>query len=130
MSEDLIDRATAVRESAYARYSGFKVGAALRCASGEIFVGCNVENVSLGLTICAERSAVAAAVAAGKTDFVEIAIVADSEVPIVPCGACRQFMAEFKEDLRIHSVTHSGLRAAFSLSELLPRPRQGILGEK
>ncbi|MDQ2866965.1 MAG: cytidine deaminase [Verrucomicrobiota bacterium] len=126
MSRDLIEIASAARERAYARYSGFKVGAALRCVSGEIFVGCNVENVSLGLTICAERSAVVAAVAAGFTRFEEIAIVADSQKPIVPCGACRQFLSEFGENLIVHSATTTGAVARFSLHEIFPRSRQGL----
>ncbi len=91
----LIDAAIEARLAAYAPYSNFQVGAALLCQSGEIFTGCNVENLSFGLTICAERSAIFAAVAAGQQKFRAIAVVADSEKAISPCGACRQVMCEF-----------------------------------
>lgn len=112
---------------AYAPYSGFRVGAALLTSAGDVFLGCNIENVSYGLTICAERGAVSAAVAAGAMGFTRIAIAADSTEPIVPCGACRQVLAEFNPELEIVSTTVSGKVAEFSLAELLPRPRQGIL---
>lgn len=88
------------QDKAYAPYSGFKVGAAVY-AGGEIFQGCNVENAAYGSSICAERSAALAAVAAGNTFFDSIAVVGDSEDPTVPCGACRQFLAEFNPDMRV-----------------------------
>ena len=128
MNNDVLRaEALAAMEMAYARYSGFRVGAALLASSGEVFVGCNIENVSLGLTMCAERGAVSAAVAAGARSFARIALAADSTEPIVPCGACRQVLAEFRPDLPIVSYTMNGRVAEFSLDELLPRPRQGIL---
>ena len=123
----LVQMATGARLNAYAPYSNFKVGAALRAATGEVFTGCNVENVSYGLTICAERVAVGSAVQAGATEFDHLAIVTDSTEPVVPCGACRQVLAEFCPDLRITSRTVSGLTAEFALGTLLPKPRQGIL---
>ena len=125
--ELLMQIADEARLKAYAPYSNFKVGAALRVVTGEVFSGCNVENVSYGLTICAERVAVGAAVQAGATEFDRLAIVTDSAEPVVPCGACRQVLAEFCPDLRIVSRTLGGLTAEFSLSTLLPKPRQGIL---
>jgi cytidine deaminase len=120
-------RAWAARERAYAPYSKFSVGAALLTGSGEIFAGCNVENISLGLTICAERAAVAAAIQAGQQDFVAILVAADTEVPVVPCGACRQFLAEFNAELPIYSVGRDYEQRSWSLLQLLPWPRAGIL---
>ncbi len=92
---DLICSAWSVRQNAYAPYSGFAVGAALLDSHGTIFTGCNVENLSFGLTICAERGAVMQALAANSRSFVALAIVADSDTPLSPCGVCRQFLAEF-----------------------------------
>lgn len=126
--EELISAAREVRENAYAPYSHFQVGAALRTASGRIFRGCNVENLSFGLTICAERAAVLAAVAAGETRFEAIAVVADSVQPVTPCGACRQVLAEFSLDLRVCSVNLQGKRYESTIAELLPRAKEGILG--
>ena len=126
--EELVQMATDARLKAYAPYSNFKVGAALRAATGEVFTGCNVENVSYGLTICAERVAVGSAVQAGLTAFDQLAIITDSAEPVVPCGACRQVLAEFCPDLSIISRTVSGLTAEFVLATLFPKPRQGILG--
>ncbi|HSH38941.1 MAG TPA: cytidine deaminase [Chthoniobacterales bacterium] len=125
---DLVQMAADARLKAYAPYSNFKVGAALRAATGEIFTGGNVENVSYGLTICAERVAVGSAVQAGVSEFDGLAIVTDSAEPVVPCGACRQVLAEFCPDLPIVSRTVSGLTAEFALSTLFPKPRQGIVG--
>ncbi len=93
--EELKRQALAVRDHAYAPYSRFAVGAAVETANGRIFTGCNVENASYGLTICAERSAIFQAVAAGETRLRRIAIAADSPDPVAPCGACRQVMVEF-----------------------------------
>lgn len=93
--DELVAAATEVRNRAHAPYSGYRVGAALLTADGRIFVGCNVENASYGLSVCAERHAVAAAVAAGCRDFAGIAVVTRSDPPAAPCGACRQVLAEF-----------------------------------
>ena len=115
------------RSKAYAPYSKFAVGAAVRCKSGAVFAGTNVENRFFGLTICAERVAIGAAVVGGEGDFVAIAVMADSDEPIAPCGACRQFLAEFAPDLIIVSATVRGQRKIENLSHLLPDPTRGIL---
>ena len=125
--ESLLQDAAAARLRAYAPYSNFKVGAALRTKTGEVFTGGNVENISFGLTMCAERVALGAAVQAAFTEFDELALVTDSVEPVVPCGACRQVLAEFSPDLRIVSGTVSGATTEFDLATLLPKPRQGIL---
>jgi cytidine deaminase len=125
--DNLIRAASAARKQAYAPYSGFAVGAAVQCKSGAVFVGSNVENISYGLTICAERIAMASAVAAGDREFVAIAVVADTSEPIVPCGACRQFLAEFAPELVIVSATVRGGQKIENLSHLLPDPNRGIL---
>ncbi|PYK80406.1 MAG: cytidine deaminase [Verrucomicrobia bacterium] len=125
--DDLVAMALAARSKAYAPYSKFAVGAAVKCKSGAVFVGANIENRSFGLTICAERVAMGAAVAGGERDFVAIAVTSDSDEPIVPCGACRQFLAEFNPDLIIVGATVRGDRKIDSLSRLLPDPTRGIL---
>lgn len=117
--EELLARAREVRERAYAPYSGFPVGAALETEEGEIFTGCNVENASYGLTVCAERSAVSAAVAAGKTRFRRIAVVTEGRLATPPCGACRQVLSEFAPELEVISEAGSH-RMNWRLSELLP----------
>ena len=124
--DSLARQAWAAREQAYAPYSKFAVGAALLSESGEVHTGCNVENISFGLTICAERSAVTAAVQAGCRIFSGIAIVADTESPVVPCGACRQFLAEFHLTLPICTFGRGGVSRTWLLSELLPSPFEGI----
>jgi cytidine deaminase len=124
---NLIRTAFEARNQAYAPYSGFAVGAAVQCKSGAVFVGSNIENISYGLTICAERIAIASAVAAGEREFVAIAVVADTSEPIVPCGACRQFLAEFAPELIIVSATVRGGQKIENLSHLLPDPNRGIL---
>lgn len=126
-TESLISAAKKAREAAYSPYSNFAVGAALLCETGEVFVGCNVENISFGLTICAERAAVAQAVASGCRKFSMLAIVTDSASSAAPCGACRQVLAEFSPELEIVSATIGGTREKFSLSTLLPNPTTGIL---
>lgn len=126
--EELLTHARKVREKAYAPYSRFAVGAALRAKSGQVFTGCNVENLSFGLTCCAERNAVFAAVAQGEREFEAIAIVADSKEPVTPCGACRQVLAEFGLDLEVCSSNLQGETYTASLRELLPRAKEGILG--
>jgi len=120
----LLAAARAVRERAYCPHSGFAVGAAVRTVAGDVFTGVNVENASYGLTICAERSAVAAAVAAGMRpgQLAAVALVADADQPVTPCGACRQVIAEFAApDCRIVSglVRGEAVRV-WSLPELLP----------
>ena len=124
----LIEAARQAREQAYAPYSRFAVGAALRTKSGRVFTGCNVENLSFGLTICAERVAVGVAVAAGEREFEALAVVADSREPVTPCGACRQVLAEFSLTLPVCSANLEGAVYESSIAELLPRAKEGILG--
>lgn len=123
--DTLITAAWQARERAYAPYSKFAVGAALLAADGRVFGGCNVENISYGLTMCAERVAIGAAVVDGVRDFVVMAVVADTAVPISPCGACRQVMAEFGVP-KVLLANRSGW-LEFTLEELLPRATAGIL---
>jgi cytidine deaminase len=125
---ELIEQARAARDKAYAPYSKFPVGAALLTATGCVFTGCNVENLSFGLTICAERNAVFAAVAAGERRFTKIAIVADSKTPVSPCGACRQVLAEFGLELDVCSANLQDEHFEMRLNQLLPRATEGILG--
>ncbi len=117
--EPLVAAAQQVRRNAYAPYSQFAVGAALLGTSGRIHVGCNVENASYGLTICAERNALFAAVAAGERAFVAL-VVAAHDAEVFPCGACRQVLAEFCDDLPILIVGEDGKRQETSLRALLP----------
>jgi cytidine deaminase len=125
--ERLVEAAIDARKRAHVPYSKFAVGAALLAKSGKVFKGCNVENISLRLTMCAEEVAVGAAVVAGETEFSAIAVVADSNHPIMPCGGCRQLLAEFNSSLKIISAKLDGETETHSLTELLPHPRQGIL---
>jgi|SRR5947209_3439995 len=106
--------------NAYAPYSHFRVGAALRTRRGEIVVGSNIENSAYGQAICAETLAVASAVSQGLKDFEEIAIATEDKEPTPPCGACRQVLSEFAPNIRISSYTRNGKEAAWSLGELLP----------
>ena len=114
--------AVQVRAQAYAPYSRFQVGAALRAADGTIFSGCNVENSSYPAGICAERGALAAAVAAGHRAFTHVVIITDAEHPTPPCGICRQALVEFSTQLEILSVTTAGAETRWSLADLLPSP--------
>lgn len=117
----LYDAARKVREHAYAPYSGFKVGAALRTASGAVFAGCNVENVAYPEGTCAEAGAIAAMCAAGEREIVELVVVADSTSPVPPCGGCRQKIAEFaKADVQVAMVSLDGVRHVVTVAELLP----------
>lgn len=121
----LIQHAWDVRERAYAPYSGFPVGAALLAGDGRVFTGCNIENLSYGLTICAERVAIGSAVAAGVRSFPMIAVVADTDVPVSPCGACRQVLAEFGVERIL--LANRSQTMEFELADLLPRASAGIL---
>jgi len=116
----LLAFAREAQEKAYAPYSGFRVGAAVYSADGEIFEGVNVENAAYGSTLCAERGAIMAAVAAGYRDITAIAVVGDSEAPTVPCGACRQVLAEFNPDMRIIMGGRTDEVMVMTLDELLP----------
>ena len=118
---NILDVAKQVRENAYAPYSNFKVGAALRTLSGNVYAGCNVENVAYPEGTCAEAGAIAAMVAAGETEFVEIAVIAASSAPVTPCGGCRQKLAEFAAtDARITMATTAGEVREATVAELLP----------
>lgn len=125
MSKDtdaLVAEARTALLNSYAPYSEFRVGAALLTRSGKVFKGVNVENASLGLSICAERVAIFTAVAAGEREFEAIAIATLAESPTPPCGACRQVMLEFADDLAIHLVVANAPVEDHTLSELAPRP--------
>ena len=117
----LLEDAAKVRENAHAPYSGFKVGAAIRSRSGQVFVGCNVENVAYPEGTCAEAGAIAAMVAAGEGEIAEVAVIADSPAPVTPCGGCRQKLAEFGvADVRVTMATVAGVETTVTLAELLP----------
>jgi cytidine deaminase len=120
-ADDLIDRARDASARAYAPYSGFRVGAALKCASGVVYAAANVENASYGLTICAERAAVFCAVVDGHTDFEALAIYADADQPAIPCGACLQVLSEFARELKIYLAARRRRRVV-GLAALLPAP--------
>lgn len=117
--KNLIEEALQGRDQAYCPYSQFPVGAALLCEDGTVFAGCNVENASYGLSNCAERSAIFAAISAGKTNFKAIAIIADTEDVCSPCGACRQVLAEFEVPFVI-MANLKGEAKMQTLEELLP----------
>ena len=117
----LLSAATDVRDRAYAPYSRFKVGAAIRTTAGTVFVGCNVENVAYPEGTCAEAGAIAAMVAAGQTRITEIAVIADAPRPVPPCGGCRQKLAEFAgPDVRITMATTAGVTEDTTVGALLP----------
>ncbi|MDP8322081.1 MAG: cytidine deaminase [Candidatus Stygibacter australis] len=117
---DLAEAAEKAALKAYSPYSGFKVGAAIMTESGEIFTGCNVENSSYGLTVCAERIALFNAITAGYQKFSEIVIYTDTEKAFYPCGACRQVLAEFNPQLEVSVVWKNG-KETMKLQDLLPK---------
>ncbi len=120
-SDDLLAAAIAAREQAYAPYSKFAVGAAIRTPSGAIYTGCNVENAAYPEGWCAETSAIAAMVAAGERSIAEVVVCAESEAPVSPCGGCRQRLAEFgRADTVVRAAGPRGARARWTLGELLP----------
>lgn len=119
-ADALIEAAAKARERAYAPYSNYRVGAAVRCADGRVFTGCNVENASYGLSMCAERVAIFEAVAQGARDIADVVVVTDAATPAAPCGACRQVIAEFAQDARIVLANTAGERVVKGLAELLP----------
>ena len=117
---ELLREAWAVQEQSYSPYSKMRVGAVLRSSDGRTFRGCNVENASFGLTVCAERSAISAAIASGVREFDTIAIVSDGARALMPCGACRQVLLEFAPELRVLVESRDGHRIDMTLSELIP----------
>jgi cytidine deaminase len=123
MSENLqklIEAATKAREKAFAPFSNFRVGAALQSTGGEIFTGCNIENASYGLTMCAERVAIFKAISEGEKNFTHLAIVGDTENLTPPCGACRQIIWEFCGDIPVILANLNGKTETFQMKELLP----------
>ncbi len=117
----LVEDAATVRKNAYAPYSGFQVGAALRTPSGRVFTGCNVENAAYPEGTCAEAGAIAAMVAAGETEIAEMTVIGDSPAPVAPCGGCRQKIAEFaRPEVVVTLATTSGETRDTTVAELLP----------
>ncbi|WP_101844053.1 cytidine deaminase [Halobacillus sp. Marseille-P3879] len=120
-TEQLINEAKQIREKAYTPYSKFKVGAALLTKDGTLYTGCNIENAAYPVTCCAERVAIFKAVADGHYEFNELAVVADTERPVPPCGSCRQVMSEFfQPDIKIHLTNLGNSVKTVKMSELLP----------
>ncbi len=120
--QQLLDQAIEARSFAYAPYSSFKVGAAIQSSDGRIYRGCNIENASYGLSICAERVALYHAWASGSRDLIAIAIVYDPVRKAIPCGACRQVLMEFNPTMILISGNLKGAYQLFHLDELLPHP--------
>jgi cytidine deaminase len=120
--EILISAARQARENAHAPYSNFRVGAALRATSGRIFGGCNVENATYGLTVCAERVAICKAISEGERGFDAISVITDSDTLTPPCGACRQLIWEFCGDVPVILANLKGRTEVVQMRELLPRP--------
>ena len=118
--KELVARAIDAKDKAWAPYSNFHVGAAILCENGDVFTGCNVENSSYGATICAERTAAVKAVSEGRRDFAAIAVVSDEDEYCMPCGICRQFLADFAPTLRFLLAKSSGEYKVSTLEELLP----------
>ena len=118
----LLDAAQRVRLNAQAAYSGFKVGAALELPDGTIVTGCNIENASYGLTMCAERVALFKALSEGHTEFARIAVAADTDAPTPPCGPCRQLLWEYCGDIEVVLANMNGPTARLRLADLLPLP--------
>jgi cytidine deaminase len=118
----LVDAARKAREHAVARFSGFKVGAALETADGTIVTGCNVENATYGLTVCAERIAMFKALSEGHRRFTRVAVVADTDDPTPPCGACRQILWEFGGDLEVFLANLTEHKGTYRMQDLLPLP--------
>ncbi len=118
----LLEAALSAREHAHAPFSGFKVGAALESLDEAVHTGCNIENASYGLTMCAERVALFKALSEGKRRFRRIAVAADSDVPTPPCGPCRQLLWEFCGDIEVVMVNLEGKSESVRIRDLLPRP--------
>ena len=120
-NQELINKAIEIREQAYVPYSKFKVGAALLTKSGKIYTGCNIENAAYPVSLCAERVAIFKAISEGETEFIELAVVADTERPVPPCGSCRQVMREFFDSkMNIHLTNLNDNTMTVRMEELLP----------
>lgn len=119
--EKLVEAARKVRERAYAPFSKFKVGAAVLTKSGKIYIGCNIESASYGLTVCAERVAIWKAVSEGEREFTDVAVVADTEELTPPCGVCRQIIWEFCGDIPVTFANLHGKTETVQMKEILPR---------
>lgn len=124
--KDLVKKARAARNKAYAPYSGFKVGCALECASGRVFTGCNVENASYGATCCAERTALFKAISEGARNIRRIAVVADTPEPCHPCGICRQVISELAPRAEVIMANLTGKIEVKPISELLPEAFESL----
>jgi cytidine deaminase len=122
MTDRLLEAAREVRQRAHAPFSHFRVGAALEDADGRVYTGCNVENATLGLTLCAERVAVFKAISEGAAKLVRIAVVADTEMLTPPCGACRQVLWEFCGDAELILANLTGKQEKMTLKQIFPRP--------
>jgi cytidine deaminase len=122
MTDPLIDAALHARENAHARFSKFKVGAAIEDGDGHIHTGCNIENATYGLTICAERVAIFKAISEGVKGFIRVVVAADTDTLTPPCGACRQILWEFCGDVEITLVNLKGKSEKLRLGALFPRP--------
>lgn len=120
MNTKLLECAKSAREKAYVPYSKFKVGAALLAKNGNIYEGCNIENASYGLSNCAERTAIFKAVSEGETEFEAIFVVADTKIPVPPCGACRQVIHEFNPKMKVILANLSGDVSEYTIDQLLP----------
>ena len=119
--ENLVEAAREVRERAYAPFSNFKVGAAVKTKSGKVYIGCNIESASYGLTVCAERVAIWKAVSEGEREFTNVAVVADTEELTPPCGVCRQIIWEFCGDIPVTFANLKGKTETVQMKEILPR---------
>lgn len=119
--DNLVEAARAVRERAYAPFSKFKVGAAVKTKSGKVYIGCNIESASYGLTVCAERVAIWKAVSEGEREFTNVAVVADTEELTPPCGVCRQIIWEFCGDIPVTFANLKGKTETVQMKEILPR---------
>ena len=122
MPADLVQAATRARENAIAPYSGFRVGAGIETTGGRVFTGCNIENASLGLTVCAERVALWKALSEGERSFARIAVVSDGDEPSPPCGACRQLLWEYCGDIPVTLHSLRGITRDRTTAQLLPDP--------
>jgi len=120
--EQLLQHAVKARENALAPFSRFKVGAALLTSGGRLYTGCNIENATYGLTVCAERVALWKALSEGERSFRQLAVAASGEPPAAPCGACRQLLWEFCGNLEIILGNISGVKESYRLADLFPRP--------